>query len=168
MTSAPTIAFPGAESRAPWRLVRELASSAEVSVGTVHFYVKQGLLRAPTPGGPMTKYDDEHFVKLQAITRLRREQRMKLRAIGAFFAGATPAQIVAAAGLEVPAAVAPVAPIEAVAPPRRGPYRAERAIARERWERVAICPGVELHVRADADDEAVRVAREIAETYAAR
>jgi DNA-binding transcriptional MerR regulator len=182
MTAEAAITYPGAASRPAWRYVRELASSAGVSVGTVYFYVKQGLLPRPRPAGPVTKYSDEHFLRLQAIVRLRRE-RMKLKAIRTFFGSATPEELVRAAGIELPPAPEappspareappPVVEPEPVAPPitpvRLGVYRPERAVARARWEHVAICPGVELHVRSDADGEALRVAREIEETYALR
>jgi hypothetical protein len=44
-----------------------------------------------------------------------------------------------------------------------GPYRKE--LASERWEHVAICPGVVLMVKGEADAEAWRVAREIVAVF---
>jgi DNA-binding transcriptional MerR regulator len=48
-----------------------------------------------------------------------------------------------------------------------GPYRGA-ACPTERWEHMEICPGVKLLVRAEADFEAWRVAREIVATFAVR
>jgi hypothetical protein len=68
-------------------------------------------------------------------------------------------------GIEAASAGRP-APAATSTTPRVGPYRIARIARREGWERGAICPGVELHVRVDADAEALRVAREIEAAYA--
>lgn len=48
-----------------------------------------------------------------------------------------------------------------------GPYRPALARPSERWEHVAICPGVVLLVRSEADAEAWRVAGEITALFGA-
>jgi hypothetical protein len=49
--------------------------------------------------------------------------------------------------------------------PEVGPYRPEIARERALWEHVALCPGVALLVRMDADTEARRLVAEIEARY---
>lgn len=182
MTSpaTPPPPLPGAASRPAAYTLHELAAAGGVTTQTIHFYVKKGLLARPKLAGPSTRYVDEHFVRLRVTRAMKRDgagAKRKLSAIAAWMATATPDALVRAAGLAPPAppsdAASPAAeaassgaPTPASPTSRLGPYRGARTGLHERWERVAICPGVELHVRVDADPEALRVAREIEAGYA--
>jgi hypothetical protein len=188
MTSppAPLPPLPGAASRRAAYTLHELAAAVGVTAQTIHFYVKKGLLSRPKLAGPSTRYGDEHYVRLCVTRAMKHDDagaKRKLSAIAAWMATATPEALVRAAGLAPPDsptdAAAPTSgaasahapssapsPSPASATPRLGPYRAARTGQHDRWERVAICPGVELHVRVDADAEALRVAREIEAAYA--
>jgi hypothetical protein len=180
--------LPGAASRPTAYTLHQLAAAGGVTAQTIHFYVKKGLLTRPRLAGPSTRYGDEHFVRLCVTRAMKRDDggaKRKLSAIAAWMATATPEALVRAAGLaqpdppteavspgpdaaspRVPALAPAPSPATASTTPRLGPYRAARTGLHDRWERVPICPGVELHVRVDADAEALRVAREIEAAYA--
>lgn len=51
----------------------QLARLADVTPRTVRYYVHQGLLPAPDPAGPATRYGDGHLTRLRLIRRLQRE-----------------------------------------------------------------------------------------------
>jgi DNA-binding transcriptional MerR regulator len=51
----------------------DLARLADVTPRTVRYYVHQGLLPAPEPAGPATRYGDGHLVRLRLIRLLQRE-----------------------------------------------------------------------------------------------
>ena len=51
----------------------ELADSAEVTPRTVRYYVQQGLLPSPGTRGPGARYDSRHLDRLQLIKRLQHQ-----------------------------------------------------------------------------------------------
>jgi len=51
----------------------QLARLADVTPRTVRYYVHQGLLPAPDPAGPATRYGDRHLMRLRLIRRLQRD-----------------------------------------------------------------------------------------------
>jgi hypothetical protein len=118
---------------------------------------------------------------LLAIAHLKRRKKLRLPAIRRRLARMSPAEIALLAGRSAPTQQGPL-PAGGNAPqgtsggvaaasasgfgPRGGPYRPDLARPLERWERVAICPGVDLLVRVDVDTEARRVATEIETLYA--
>jgi DNA-binding transcriptional MerR regulator len=62
-----------------WRMADDaytlahLARLADVTPRTVRYYVHQGLLPAPEPAGPATRYGERHLMRLRLIRRLQRE-----------------------------------------------------------------------------------------------
>ncbi len=163
--------------------LRDLAAVTNVSRHAIGHYVKRGLLPRTESRGPLTRYTEEHRIRLLAIAQLR-ERGYGLVQMAKALDGASLDDIFRIAGYEPPAeepAVAPVvvaapvapAPVAAMAPelpplPAEEPlgaYRWHSARKRRHWESVAICPGVFLVVLADADTEARRVAREIEARY---
>ena len=142
--------------------IEELADETGVDRRTIRRYIGEGLVPRPELRGPNTTYDEVHRLSLLATARLRREGH-GLVAIRAQVAERSLEQLAVLAGL-APAAP-PAAAIPAPAPGAIGAYRAEIARGQEKWERLLLCPGVELHVRSEADAEAWRVAREIAAVY---
>jgi len=154
----------GAEPTYTWTT---LAAAAGVSPRSVRYYTERGVLPAPKFRGPATTYGRDHLVRLRAAVRLRRDERLPLDAIRVRLAGLSQEALEALAGL------APVAPptvathvATPAAPPLTEGYRPEVARPREHWTRITLFPGVELHVRADADTEADRLTREIVARYA--
>jgi DNA-binding transcriptional MerR regulator len=67
--------------------VEELAAVAEVSVDTIRFYQKRGLLDAPRREGRIALYDPSHLERLQAIRRLA-DNGLSLAQIGDVLTGA--------------------------------------------------------------------------------
>src|SRR5688572_29999932 len=57
--------------RMPEYSLVELAKLADVTARTIRYYIEQGLLAAPEPEGPKTRYSDEHLARLLAIKRLQ-------------------------------------------------------------------------------------------------
>ena len=138
----------------------DLAKLADVTPRTVRFYISQGLLPSPEQQGPRTTYTDEHLERLLAIKRLQAAHlpladiRRQLQATPprefARLAEATAQdqstavdyihQILARRPLPAPASL----PASAPAPPAQPtPPEPERS----QWDRVAITPDIELHIR---------------------
>ena len=71
----------------PTYSLAELARLADVTPRTVRYYVIQGLLPAPGPQGPNTRYTDDHLARLRAIKKLQgahfplADIRSRLRAV---------------------------------------------------------------------------------------
>jgi DNA-binding transcriptional MerR regulator len=153
--------------------IREAAREAGVTIRTIRYYVQRRAL--PTIKDTdfksiHTRYDRAFLVRLRAIARLRTTTR-HLEPILARIDAATPDELLDLAGYETPPPPAPTAPAAppapapaastALPPGFAGPYRSGVAYPSERWEHLAICPGVVLLVKTEADAEAARVAREI-------
>jgi DNA-binding transcriptional MerR regulator len=145
--------------------LEELASASGLSPRGIRYYIAQGLLPRPAFRGTITRYDQSYLVRLRAIARLRKE-RLRLDAIRKRLAAASPEELLRLSGLDEAKAQAESAR-RALPEGFLGPYRPALAQASERWDRIPICPGVELFVRAEADAEALRVAHEIVATYGA-
>ncbi|WP_437638387.1 helix-turn-helix domain-containing protein [Sorangium sp. So ce854] len=143
----------------------ELAAAAGVAPRTVRYYVQRGLLSAPEFRGKDTSYGREHLARLRAIKVLQ-QAHLPLEEIQARLAGAgldEIERIARTATAAPPRAAAPCpGPGDAGAPPAFG----AGAPRGERWERVEIADGVELHVRTDAPERSRRIALDIESRYA--
>nr|AYM52297.1 transcriptional regulator MerR family [Sorangium cellulosum] len=149
----------------------DLAGEAGVAPRTVRYYVQRGLLPAPEFRGKDTAYGREHLARLRAIKALQ-QAHWPLEEIQARLAGAGVDEIERIAAGALPPAAPPAAsptanarcagPGEAPAPPPQ----AAGAPRGERWERVEIADGVELHVRSDAPERSRRLALDIESRYA--
>jgi len=139
-----------------------LAKASGVATRTIRYYIDLGLLPKPPFHSHNTRYGQEHLMRLQAIKRLR-NQKLRLNAIAARLAKVTPDELLRLAGMEPPAPPAPKA--RELPEGFLGPYRPAFTQPTERWERISICPGVDLMVRSEADAEAWRVASEIARLF---
>nr|AYM54231.1 transcriptional regulator MerR family [Sorangium cellulosum] len=142
----------------------ELAGEAGVAPRTVRYYVQRGLLPAPEFRGKDTAYGREHLARLRAIKVLQ-QAHLPLEEIQARLAGASVDEI------ERIAAGAPARGVVEVRCPGPGevlppPAPAAGAPRGERWERVEIADGVELHVRSDAPERSRRIALDIESRYA--
>lgn len=132
----------------------DLARATGLTPRAVRYYAERGLLPKAPFRGSSTTYGEEHLVQLKAVHRLRREERLGLDAIRARLARLSRAEIEALA--QPPRPAEPPAP--AAEPP---PANAER------WDRVVLLPGMELHLRSDASPLLRRLAREIQAQYGA-
>ncbi|WP_437879061.1 helix-turn-helix domain-containing protein [Sorangium sp. So ce513] len=141
----------------------ELAEEAGVAPRTVRYYVQRGLLPAPEFRGKDTSYGREHLARLRAIKALQ-QAHLPLEEIQARLAGAGVDEIeriARTATAAPPRATAPCpGPGDAAAAPRAGAPRGER------WERIELADGVELHVRSDAPERSRRIALEVQSRYA--
>ena len=114
--------------------IGELAREAGVSERTIRSWYKQGLFVPPPFAGPATRYEREHRARILAIQKLRREG-LRMAAIK---------QRIAKMPLsEVEALLAPP-PAAPRPPPPEPTYTAER------WERIVLVPGLEVHVNGAA------------------
>ncbi len=126
----------------------ELADRAGVSVRTIRYYIQQGLLPKPEARGPGAHYSEEHLERLLFVKRLQKEHLPLSEIRRAIEQGATaPARGASARDyinsvLKGPGYVAEFgAPATSIAPPD------EASGARSQWERVALAPDIELHIR---------------------
>lgn len=131
----------------------ELSARARVTPRTVRYYIQQGLLRSPGSPGPGAKYDTGHLDRLRLIRRMQREH-LPLAEIRRRLEALSDEDV-----RELLAAPAPrssavdyvqgvLKGIRAPAPPRYqaaepAPIPAERS----QWDRIALAPDLELHVR---------------------
>jgi Ca-activated chloride channel family protein len=120
----------------------ELADAAGVTPRTVRYYIAQGLIPSPGRLGASTRYGREHLDRLQLIRTLQ-DQGLSLAEIRARL-DPRPAPMLADASwapLEPRLAMHRSMPM-APAPPPIGPSV---------WERIALTPDLELHVRRPHD-----------------
>ena len=158
--------------------IEDLAELVDVPVRTIRFYITQGLIPGPEGRGTATTYSEEHLLKLRLVRRLS-EQRVPLADIKAKMDGLALSEVKAllqeqeqrdaeldlAAKESSPRAYVAAlldraqslreAPSGQPPPPSRThrllhaqPPVSQRSEAWQRWE---LAPGVELHVRQDAE-----------------
>ena len=147
--------------------LNDLCQQSGVTARTVRYYVQQGLL--PSPGlGAGARYGEGHLARLRLIRRLQAEHlplaeiRRRLEtldddAVQALVdASPTPAGAPVNSAVDYVRAVlggssphAPGTPPPSVQSPSRRPGPAPRAAAADRaqWERIALTPDIEVHVR---------------------
>jgi DNA-binding transcriptional MerR regulator len=144
--------------------IHALADATGLSQRTLQSYVRLGIVSRPALRGSATTYGDDDRLRVLAARRLKREKHLRLGAIARLLAQTPPADLPRLAGVAPAAPPAPAAQAPALAAGAPlGPYRP--AAGRALCEHIALCPGVELVVRADADPEALRVVREIEAAY---
>jgi DNA-binding transcriptional MerR regulator len=141
--------------------LEELAGEAQVAPRTVRYYVQRGLLPAPEFRGRDTQYGRGHLLRLLAIKRLQ-QAGLPLDAIEARLTGASDKELErlgsnASVEVELPLPAMPARPPM--------PRVASAAPSPERWERVSLAPGLELHIKGDASVAARRIAREILDQH---
>jgi DNA-binding transcriptional MerR regulator len=148
----------------------ELAAAAGVSARTVRYYIAQGLLAGPGARGRQVSYGEEHLLQLRLIRRLA-ERHTPLAQIRDLVAPLSHEELVALlsdedsrrdrasagrrSGVEEIAERLHASPLERrladqgayAAAPAADRYEGVRATTWRRWD---LAPGVELHVREDA------------------
>jgi DNA-binding transcriptional MerR regulator len=129
----------------------ELAERAGVTPRTVRYYLERGVLPSPAFHSRRTRYERHHLVRLFAIIAMKKE-RLDLAAIRRRLTTLSSEQLEA----YVPARPTPSAPSPLAPAPSSSMTQAS-----ERWERIALLPGVELHLRSDASPLVRRIVQEI-------
>jgi DNA-binding transcriptional MerR regulator len=148
--------------------LQELARLADVTPRTIRYYIVGGLLPAPSQSGPLARYSDTHLERLRLIKKLQgahlplAEIRTRLNDlddaqiatmadepapdpsnsaadyIRDLLAQPDPRRVVIYQNRPAPGRASEPAP--ASAPPSFEPDRAQ-------WERIALAPDIELHIR---------------------
>jgi DNA-binding transcriptional MerR regulator len=151
-------------SNAPTYSLNDLAEATGITTHMIRHWMRNGHLPPTVPRGPNTKYEEQHRLWIKAIV-LATKRGMSLRNAAAHVRALEFQEDLEEAAGEPKAAPAP--PPSPVAPPPAPTSPARDALAAERrvWEHVPICPGVELHVRIDADVEARKIALLIEQTF---
>lgn len=144
--------------------MHELAQVTDVTPRTIRFYVAEGLLPPPAGAGPAAVYTAAHRDRLRLIGVLK-ARYLPLKEIRRQVATLTDEEVHARLQEERPTMSAAPVPTGqntgAVAYHDRvldqlhqptplslpGAPSAPRPVARERWERIVLADGVELHVR---------------------
>jgi DNA-binding transcriptional MerR regulator len=148
--------------------LRDLARAAGVTPRTVHFYVQQGVLPPAGSLGPRARYGPGHLARLRLIKRLQGGY-LPLAEIAQRIQRLTDSQVVELLATSGPRTPGPrsgaaldyvrtllrsgpaspdartVSPGVPLSPDYRSPSPA--APDRSQWERLALAPGIELHVR---------------------
>lgn len=124
----------------------ELVSMFRITRGTVHLYVKRGLLQAPRVRG---SYGEEHVERLRAIRHLLHAERLSMAEVRERLDGMTAEQV------------------RQIGSAPRATEAATPANEEGMWKRRALLPGLELHVASGASAFVKRIADEIAEKYSA-
>ena len=150
----------------PEYTLQELAAITGVTPRTVRYYISVGLLPAPAQAGPNTRYGEDVLRRVRLIRRLQ-DQHLPLAEIRARLEGLDDADVIAALATDhmVAESSSALDYIRSLtAPAARYPMRAARSIAdaeaplamppaerppatRATWERVALSPDIELHIR---------------------
>lgn len=142
--------------------LQELSAEAGVTPRTVRYYIQQGLLPAPEPQGPATRYGRTHLDRLRLIRQLQAEhqplavirkrlEELRDEDVRRLVTSAPPSKAPSSAvdyvrsvlggspsrARSASPAMLSVSPL-AVRPPSPG---------RSEWDRISLAPDVELHVR---------------------
>jgi DNA-binding transcriptional MerR regulator len=148
--------------------LRQLAVEASVTPRTIHFYIQQGLLPSAGTLGPQARYGASHLARLRLIKRLQKEH-LPLAEIAGRIRSLTDPQVEgllgktrrATASAASGSALDYVRNILSSTPASQDGGKALRtvlarstaasptpvAVDRSQWERVALVPEIELHVR---------------------
>lgn len=136
--------------------IRQLAALGGTTVRTVRLYLERGIVPRPTFMGSATRYQRRQLLFVVAARRLRVSEKLELDAIRARVNGFTAAELEAFATADLgPGALADALAIK-VAPGIPQPLIGGRAIQpavtanpQDRWTRLQLAIGLELHVRED-------------------
>jgi DNA-binding transcriptional MerR regulator len=140
--------------------LQELCTEGGVTPRTVRYYIQQGLLPAPEPQGPSTRYGQGHLDRLRLIRDLQAEHQ-PLAVIRQRLEGLRDEDVrrlVKTRSSQKPAPSSAVDYVRSVLgeSPSRHAVRQSAPVAampqpstpaRAQWERLALAPDVELHVR---------------------
>jgi DNA-binding transcriptional MerR regulator len=148
-------------------LLTELAQLTELSETTIRYYVQQRLIRPIERRGTATRYERRELLRLLGFKRLKvddkttlAEKKRQLESMGDekleqwLQSGPLPLAAATALGFDVAPAQSALDPFAETAP-----------AGVEVWQRVALLPGLELMLRADAKGAARLAAQRIIDEY---
>ena len=136
----------------------ELSDRAGVTTRTVRFYIQQGLLPAPDAQGPATRYGQGHLDRLLLIRQLQREHQplAEIRAqleglpdedVSRVLSTSRPSKRPSSAVDYVRSVLGGKVQADFVAASSPPPATRPSTPVKSQWERIALAPDVELHVR---------------------
>lgn len=149
----------------------QVAAAAGISPRTARFWAKQRLLGTARFRGPATRYSREHLVTACAIAVLR-EQGLRYRQIQQRLAKLhnqqRKADIEAIAAPKLAVFDAPAAPpaTPTAAPEAGWTAPPDPSYPAERWERLVLLPGLEVHVNPAGGPVLRRIAQQIYACFA--
>jgi DNA-binding transcriptional MerR regulator len=135
--------------------LQQLADLAGVTPRTVRYYIAQGLLASPGAGSG-ARYSDDHLERLRLIRRLQRDHLPLAEIRAQLNRGSATDYIRSVLNEPASSAPAPVAMTRAAfastpawlpAPRARPTEPLPPQPDRSQWDRVALTPNVELHIR---------------------
>jgi DNA-binding transcriptional MerR regulator len=126
--------------------LQDLADAAAVTPRTVRYYIAQGLLPSPGRLGPHTRYGPEHLRRLRVVRRLQ-DEGLSLAEIRERLSGEPEPMV---APMMAPMMAPDFEPMLGSAVVHTRPAMPPT----DTWDRVALAPGVELHIRTPATAEA--------------
>ncbi len=137
---------------APYNL-RQLAVEAGVTPRTIHFYIQQGVLPSAGSLGSQARYSAGHLARLRLIRRLQKEH-LPLAEIAGRIRSLTDPQVERLVGeaRRAPASASSGSALNYVrsvlsSASARQDEGMALAVDRSQWERIALVPEIELHVR---------------------
>lgn len=145
-----------------WATVWTIQKVGGICNRTLRSWIEEGLVDRPEVRGVYSFYSPRSILQVRAIAHLR-ASGLRRRAYAAKVRGASDDALRAILG--PPPAPATSAP--ATSAPATSAAGTE-GFGGERWVHIALIPGVQLLVRSDATEFAVRTAEEICQRYAAR
>lgn len=153
-------------------LLAELAQLTELTETTIRYYVQQRLIRPIERRGTATRYERGELLRLLGLTRLKHEgkstlaqKKRKLESMGDdqmeawLRSGPVPPRAAAALGFNTPTT------------PNATPTTSNNGATElgqtgvEHWQRIALLPGLELMLRADAKVPARTAAQQILDAF---
>lgn len=138
--------------------IQQLAAAAGTSVRTIHFWVRRGAIAKPPFRGRATRYPPVALARIHVLRELQREG-LDLREIRRRLDNATVEELEAWAARATAPRAAPTASTMAATPPAALPEHAQR------WQRVTLLPGLELHLLEGSGPLLAGIAQEIAQRY---
>ncbi|QBD78640.1 MerR family transcriptional regulator [Ktedonosporobacter rubrisoli] len=155
--------------------IEELAEEVNIPIRTIRYYISEGLLPGPYARGKAATYDEVHLFRLRLI-RLLSQQRMPLAQMRSLLANLTLPELQTLLAEEEQRAaelqhdVQQPPPKEYIAKLLQNARTARQTYAQhspirqlreapqpaptaERWQRWQLAPGIELHIRSDAEDQ---------------
>lgn len=130
--------------------VDELTAAAGVSVRTLRYYIAEGLLEGPRTRGKSARYTPEHLWRLLLIRQLS-GQHVPLAQIRERLNRLSHSEVRRLVEVERPATRSPRAYLEDLLARARTAAPLVRPAPVDTWRRLILKPGLELHVRADAE-----------------
>ena len=152
----------------------ELGRKVGVTVRAVRYYTAEGLLPPPVLRGPATRYGRGHLLRLAAIRALQ-QRGMTLARIRAQLARYDSAAIQDEAAELLPELARPAPEVISTAPKSQALPIAPKPEAasttaplNDTWYRLAVMPGLELHVHATASADVQALALSLVERASER